>query len=89
MVTVIVRHEVKDFANWRKEFDADQPNLVKAGVKLIGLYTSIKNPNDVTIIVESPNAELFDVMMSDPQRQEAIKRGGVIGVPVATFLNKV
>ena len=89
MVTIIIQHEVRDFALWRKEFDADQPNLAKAGVKLLGLYTSTKNPNDVMIMVESPNAELFDVMMSDPERQAAIKRGGVISAPVATFLNKV
>jgi hypothetical protein len=88
MVTVIIQHEVRDFAEWKKEFDADQPNLVKAGVKLLGLYTSVKNPNDVTMIFEAPNAEIYDILMSDPERQEAIKRGGVIGFPVATFLNK-
>lgn len=89
MVTAIIQHEVRDFAEWKKEFDADQPNLVNEGVRLLGLYTSVKNPNEVTMIFEAPNAELYDVMMSDPERQEAIKRGGVIGIPVATFLNKV
>lgn len=89
MITAIIQHEVQDFVEWKKEFDADQPNLVKEGVKLLGVYTSLKNPNDVTMIFEAPNAEIYDVLMSDPQRQEAIKRGGVIGAPVATFLNKV
>ncbi len=89
MVTAIVQHEVKDFTEWKKVFDADEPNRAKAGVKLLGLYTSVKNPNDVTMIFEAPNAELYDIMMSNPELQEAMKRGGVIGVPVATMLNRV
>ena len=89
MITAIIQHEVRDFAEWKKVFDADQPNVEKAGAKLLGLYTSVKNPNDVTMIFEAPNAELYDTLMSDPERQDAVKRAGVIGVPVATFLNKV
>ncbi len=54
MVTVIVQHEVKDFAQWKPVFDADEPNRAKAGVKLLGLYTSVKDPNDVTMIFEAP-----------------------------------
>ena len=89
MITAIIQHEVRDFAEWKKVFEADQPDVEKAGAKLLGLYTSVKNPNDVTMIYEAPNVELYDILMSDPERQEAIKRAGVIGVPVATFLNKV
>jgi len=89
MVTVIINHEVKDFTAWKKEFDADQPNLQKVGVQLLGIYRALKNPNDITMIFDAPNTEIYDELMSDPNRQDAIKRGGVIGTPVATFLNKV
>jgi hypothetical protein len=89
MVTVIVQHEVRDFTEWKKSFDADNDNRIKAGVKLLGLYTSVKNPNDVTMIFEAPNAELFDVMMSDPERQKIIEKAGVISEPKASILNKV
>ena len=89
MVTAIIQTEVSDFSEWKKVFDADQPNVEKAGAKLIGVYTSVKNPNEVTMIYEAPNAEIYDLLMSDPERQEAIKSSGVIGFPVATFLSKV
>ena len=89
MVTVIVQHEVKDFVAWKKIFDLDNPNRIKAGVKLLGLYTSVKNKNDVTMIFEAPNAELFEIMMGDPARQKDIEKAGVISAPVATILNKV
>ena len=89
MVTVIMQHEVKDFAQWKPIFDADESNRAKAGIKLSGLYTSVKNPNDVTMIFEAPGAEVLDTFMSDPNLQEAMKKGGVISAPVVSVLNKV
>ncbi len=89
MVTVIMQHEVKDFAQWKPVFDADEPNRAKAGVKKIGLYTSVKNPNEVTMIFEAPGADVLDAFMSDPHLQEAMKEGGVISAPVVSVLNKV
>ncbi len=89
MVTVIVQHEVRDFADWKKIFDADDPSRSKEGVKLEGLYSSVGNPNDVTMIFTAPDARLFESMMSNPERQEAMKEAGVIGVPSARILNQV
>lgn len=89
MVTVIVQHEVKDFAKWKIGFEADQPNLKKAGVELKGLYTSFKNPKDVTMIFKAPDAALFDKIMSDPERLKAIEKAGVTTEPKISILNKV
>ncbi|MBK7871635.1 MAG: hypothetical protein IPJ74_13650 [Saprospiraceae bacterium] len=89
MVIVMVQHEVKDFAAWKVIFDADEPNRAKEGVKLAGLYTALENPNDVTMVFEAPHAGIFDMLMSDPERQENIKKAGVISAPVAKMFNKV
>ena len=89
MVKVIVQHEVKDFSTWKKAFDADKPNLKKAGVKLKGLYTSFNKPNDVTMIFKAPSVELFDKIMSDPERQKAIENAGVVSALNVSILNKV
>ncbi len=89
MVTVIVQHEVKDFPAWKKVFDEDEPGRAKAGVKPAGLYTSAKNRNDVTMIFEAPDAELFAKMMSDPKRQAEIESAGVVGSISASILNRV
>jgi hypothetical protein len=89
MVTVIMQHEVKDFAQWKPVFGADEPNRAKAGVKQLGLYTSVKNPNDVTMIFEAPGADVLDAYTSDPRLQETMKNAGVISAPVISVLNKV
>ncbi len=89
MVTVILQHEVKDFTAWKKVFDEDEPGRASAGVKLEGLYTSVKNPNDVTMIFEAPDPAVFDDLLSDPERQKKIQKAGVISKPEASILNKV
>jgi hypothetical protein len=41
------------------------------------------------MIFETPSSETFQQLMSDPGRQEDIKKAGVISVPAASILNKV
>ncbi len=89
MPTVIVQHEVKDFAEWKPVFDADGVNRAKAGVKQLGVYTSVKNPNDVTMIFEVSDAAVIDSYMGNPRLQEEMKKGGVISAPITSVLNKV
>ncbi len=89
MITVIMQHEVEDFTKWKRVFEADEPKRAKAGVKLLGLYTSVKNPNDVTMIFEAPGVEVLEAYTSNPNVQEDMKKAGVISVPVSSILNKV
>ena len=43
MVSVIVSHECKNYSDWRKVFDADEVNRLKAGFKITGVYHSVDN----------------------------------------------
>ena len=89
MVTVTITHEVKDFAEWKKGFDADEPNRANAGVKLVGLYTAIENSNLVTAIFDAPNADVVKGMLSSPELKEAMKNAGVISAPDVKIMNRV
>ena len=89
MITVIMQHAVKDFTKWKVVFDADESNRAKAGVKLLGLYTSVKNPNDVTMIFEAPGADVLEAYTSNPHVQESMKNAGVISIPEISVLTKV
>jgi hypothetical protein len=89
MPFAIIQNEVKDFDEWKKIFDADQPAIAAAGAKLLGVYREIDNPNKITMVYEAANVELYHTLMSDPERQAQIQQAGVIGMPTATFLNKV
>ena len=88
MVTVVISHEVKNYSDRKKVFDADEVNRSKAGFKSTGLYHSFDNPNKITIIGEAPNLEAINGFMSNPALKEAMEKGGVIGMPDVKILNK-
>ncbi len=89
MVTFTITHEVRDFAEWKKRFDADEPNRANAGVKLVSLYTAIENSNLVTAIFDAPSADVVNGMLSSPELKETMKNAGVISAPDVKIMNRV
>ena len=88
-VTIINTVEVKDFANFKKGFDAGAPVRDKAGIKVIGLFQSVDNPNMVTVVEEAASTESAKAFFSDPKAKEAMEKSGVISKPELKILNKV
>jgi quinol monooxygenase YgiN len=80
-VTVIITHEVKEYASWRKVYDADETNRRAAGMKVWGVYADVKNPNMITIIGTFPSAAALEGFVSSPKLKEAMDKGGVMGKP--------
>jgi hypothetical protein len=89
MVTVVISHECKNYSDWRKVFDADEPNRLKAGFKSTGVYHSADNANKITIIGEAPNVEAIKGFMANPALKAAMEKGGVIGLPEVKILKKL
>ena len=85
-VMVMVTHEVKDYATWRKGFDADASNRKKAGFKVSGVYADVKNPNLVSIVGEFPSAEAAEGFAQSPKLKEVMEKAGVIGKPEVKIL---
>jgi hypothetical protein len=80
-VTVIVTHAVKEFASWKKVYDADAPNRKAMGFTVIGVYADAKDPNLVSIIGTFPSAGAAGAFMSSPKLKEAMENAGVVGKP--------
>jgi hypothetical protein len=80
-VTVVVTHEVKDYAAWRKGFDAHESGRTKAGFKVSGVYADVKNSNVVTIIGEFPGTASAEAFFSSPDLKETMVKAGVVGKP--------
>jgi hypothetical protein len=88
MKTVILNHEVKNYSDWRKVFDEDEVNRTKAGFKISGVFQSDDNPNKITMIGEAPSVEALNVFMSNPALKATMEKGGVIGMPQVSILNR-
>ncbi|MBC7384029.1 MAG: cyclase [Bacteroidia bacterium] len=89
MVTTILSHEVKDYADWKQGFDSDESNRSKMGVTVSGVYQSAENPNMVTVITEVPNIEAIKSFMANPELKANMEKAGVIGMPDIKILNKM
>jgi hypothetical protein len=88
-VVLQVTHEVKNYAEWKKGFDADKPNRDKAGIKTMGIYASVDNANLVTIITEAPSAEVAKGFATNPDLKAAMEKIGVISAPDVKVLTKI
>jgi len=89
MVTVIISHECKNYSDWRKVFDADEGNRLKAGFKSTALYHSVDNSNKITIVGEAPSVEAIKGFMENPELKVTMEKGGVIGMPEVNILSKI
>jgi hypothetical protein len=89
MVTVLLSHEVKNYPEWKKIYDAGETLRKKAGIHMSGVYQSFDNPNRVTLLGEAQDAEAVAKFMSDPQLKKDMEHAGVLGKPTLSMLKKM
>lgn len=77
------------FATWKTGFDSGEDMRASFGVKTLGVYAAVDNPNNVSVITEFPSVEAVTGMMSNPELQASMKEAGVVGKPDVKILNKI
>jgi quinol monooxygenase YgiN len=80
-VRVYIRHNVTDYATWRKTYDAFDAKRRKMGVTGQAVYRSIDDENDVTVTHDFTNAEKAKAFASSPDLKAAMENAGVKGAP--------
>lgn len=88
MTTLFVRHEVSDYAAWRKIYDGFSEVQKANGVKAQAVYRAIDNPNDITITHEFATLEAAQAFGKLDELKTAMRTGGVLGAPTVWFTNK-
>jgi quinol monooxygenase YgiN len=76
-VRLLVRHEVADYAAWRKVYNSVAPLQKKMGVFFKDVYVSAENPNDVTIIHDFHSLEEAKAFMASPELRASMTKAGV------------
>ncbi len=82
-----VRHTVKDYAVWRKAFDANALMLQKAGVLSTIIAQVGGDPNDVVVINTWPSRKNWDDFIAmhgedtNATMEDSKKKGGLVGEP--------
>ncbi len=78
-LTVI--HECKDFAAWRKSYDADAPRRAAAGLSEILVLREHANPNLLALLFEASDLGRATAMATSPDLAAAMKAAGIVGTP--------
>jgi ABC-type sugar transport system substrate-binding protein len=85
---MFVRHEVSNYAQWRKAFDAFGPALRKLGVIYKAVYQSADDPNDVTVIHDFHTLEQAKAFAASPELKATMEKAGVKSAPQIWFTTK-
>jgi quinol monooxygenase YgiN len=80
-VHMFVRHEVADYATWRKAYDGFSATQKKKGVVAQAVYQSVDNQNDVTVTHVFHSLEEAKAFATSPELKSAMEKSGVKGSP--------
>jgi ABC-type sugar transport system substrate-binding protein len=88
-VHMFVRHEVTDYATWKKAYDGFRATQKKLGVVTQAVYQSTDNPNDVTVTHDFHSLEAAKAFAASPDLKAAMEKAGVKGPPQIWYTTKI
>jgi len=83
---VLVRHSVKSYPEWKREYDAHQPMRIEAGLTDRFVLQGVQDANDVTVIFEAKDLDRAKAFTESANLKEAMMKAGVQGKPDIRFL---
>ena len=88
MASMLVQHHVKDFAAWKKVFDAALEMRKSNGEISAQVYRDSSDPNKVTTINKWNSLANAQKFAHSPELKAAMENAGVVGAPNVSFLNE-
>ena len=84
----MVRINVKDYEQWKQQFDGFAAVRREFGSKGGFVLRDVDDANRITVMLEYPDADSFRRIVQDPRMAEAQRRGGVIPPPEVAILEE-
>ena len=88
MASMLIQHTVKDFAAWKKVFDASSALRKTHGELSTQVFQDASHPNKVTVLNKWSSLESAQKFAHSPELKAAMEKAGVEGTPTVTFLNE-
>lgn len=85
---VLVRHKVRDFAEWKRGYDAQLPKLNEAGLTGKHLLRNASDANEVVLLFEATDLSRAKAFAESTALREARQRVGIVDEPDIYFLNE-
>jgi quinol monooxygenase YgiN len=88
MAIMLVQHNVKDFAEWKKGFDSAVGFRKSSGELSVQILRDASDPNSLTLINKWNSMENAQKFAHSPELKAAMEKAGVVGAPNIHFLNE-
>jgi hypothetical protein len=80
-----IHHRVKNYATWRKGYDADEQNRLSAGLTNGKVFHNPENENDVVVIVDVADVAKARAWFNSTDVKAVMQKSGVLGAPSIRF----
>jgi quinol monooxygenase YgiN len=88
MASMLVQHQVKDFAAWKRAYDSMADLRKSSGELADQIYRDEGNPNSLTLVFKWDSLANAQKYASSPDLKAAMEKAGVEGPPQIHFLNE-
>ena len=88
MASILIQHQVKDFALWKKAFDSHAGLRTSSGELSAQIYRDESDPNKLTVINKWSSMASAQKFAHSPELKAAMAEAGVVGQPAVHFLNE-
>ena len=78
MTYMLCRNRVEDFSKWKTEFDSNSGAAENAGLRLVRIWRSVEEPNNVFLMFEIASIERARDFISSPEAARTGEASGVI-----------
>ena len=86
MVRMYARHQVNDYASWRKTYDAFDAKRRSMGVTGAAVYRALDDGNDITISHDFASRDAAEAFAGSEELKGAMHEAGVVGAPTIWFV---
>ena len=83
---LLIRHNVQDFTEWKRGYDAHLPRRNEAGLTEKYLLQSADNPNEVVVLFEAKDLDRAKAFAESADLRDAMEKVGVMDKPDIYFL---
>lgn len=81
MAQMLIRHKVKDFSSWKRNFDMSLPIRKFSGEERYQIFQNVEDPNEVTVLIDWKSLEKAIQYAESTDLKTAMKIAGVIDEP--------
>ncbi len=84
---LLVRHQVRDFAQWKRGYDAHLPKRIEAGLMEKYLLRGAHDLNEVILLFEALDVNRAKAFAESADLRDTMQKVGVVDKPDLYFLN--